>query len=201
MADRGIIVREIREWVFTILGAFLLVLILNTKVFATTKVQQSSMMDTLVEGQHLFVEKLTYNFTAPSRGDIVVFIENRTVNNFGEQVLVFLKDVSEVFKPVMEKTNTRLVKRIIGIPGDKVNIADGKVFVNDKVMTEPFAKGDTYTREFEFPVIVPPGKYIVLGDNREVSKDSRSFGFIEKSQLEGRAVFRFWPFKEIGKLN
>lgn len=199
-ADRKIIVREIREWILTILGAFVLVMLLNTKVFATTKVQQSSMMDTLIEGQHLFIEKMTYNFKEPKRGDIIVLIENRSVNNFGEQILVFLTDVKEVFKPVEEKSNTRLVKRVIGIPGDVVDIKEGKVYVNGSAIDEPYVKGETYTREFEFPVTVPQNKYIVFGDNREVSKDSRTFGFIDKKQLEGKAVFRFWPFDKFGSL-
>lgn len=201
MAGKNLITREIREWVFTILGAFVLVMLLNTKVFATTKVQQSSMMDTLTEGQHLFVEKLTYNFKEPSRGDIIVFIEDKHVENYADEIKIFFTDVSEVFKPVDEKTNTRLVKRVIGIPGDKVDIVDRKVIVNGVALDEPYIKGETFKREeFEFPVVVPFGKYIVLGDNREVSKDSRSFGFIDRNQIEGRAVFRFWPLDKFGGL-
>jgi signal peptidase I, bacterial type len=200
MVGKNMVAREIREWVLTILGAFVLVMLLNTKVFATTKVQQSSMMDTLIEGQHLFVEKLTYDFKNPSRGDIIVFIENKYVHNYADEVNIFLTDLKEVIKPIEEKSNIRLVKRVIGLPGDKVDIVDGKVLVNGVALDEPYVKGETFKREFEFPVTVPQNKYIVFGDNREVSKDSRSFGFIDRSQLEGKAVFRFWPFDKIGVL-
>ena len=200
MAGKNIVLREIWEWAVTLLGAFVLVMLLNTKVFATTKVQQSSMMDTLVEGQHLFVEKLTYNFVNPSKGDIVVFIENKSVSGFIDEIKIFLTDVSEVFKPVEEKSNTRLVKRVIGTPGDQVDIRDGKVFVNGEELVEPYVKGVTNERDFEFPVTVPSGKYIVFGDNREVSKDSRIFGFIDRSQIEGKVVFRFWPVDKFGGL-
>lgn len=200
MAGKNLVLREIREWVITLLGAFVLVMLLNTKVFATTRVQQSSMQDTLMEGQHLFIEKLTYNFVKPVRGDIIVFIENKSVNNFADEINIFLTDVKEVFKPVNEKSNVRLVKRVIGVPGDTVDIKDGKVYINGEAQDEPYVKGETSKRDFQLPVKVPDGKYFVLGDNRVVSKDSRIFGFIDKNQVEGKAVFRFWPFDKIGTL-
>ncbi len=198
MEGKSIVLREIREWVVTLAGAFILVMLLNTKVFATTKVQQSSMQDTLVEGQHLVVEKLTYNFVNPQKGDIIVFIENKSVGGFLDEIGIFLTDVKEVFQPAESKSNIRLVKRIIGTPGDRVDIRDGKVFINDVELNEPYVKGDTYQRDFQFPVTVPYGKYIVFGDNREVSKDSRIFGFIDKGQIEGKVVFRFWPPDRVG---
>ena len=200
MSGKNLVFREIREWIVTLIGAFVLVMLLNTKVFATTRVQQSSMQDTLMEGQHLFVEKLTYKFVNPVKGDIIVFIENKSVNGFIEEIKIFMTDVKEVFKPVNEKSNVRLVKRVIGTPGDLVDIKDGKVYVNDVELDEPYVKGETNKRDFQLPVTVPYGKYFVLGDNRGVSKDSRIFGFIDKSQVEGKAVFRFWPYDKVGKL-
>ena len=200
MSGKNAVVREIREWAITLIGAFVLVMLLNTKVFATTRVQQSSMQDTLMEGQHLFVEKLTYNFVNPEKGDIIVFIENRSVSGFFDEINIFLTDVKEVFKPVDQKTNIRLVKRVIGTPGDQVDIKDGKVYINGVAQEEPYVKGETNNRDFQLPVTVPYGKYFVLGDNRGVSKDSRVFGFIDRSQVEGKAVFRFWPFDKVGKL-
>jgi signal peptidase I len=175
-------------------------MLLNTKVFATTQVRQSSMQDTLFEGQHLFIEKLSYDFGNPSRGDIIVFIENNHPQNYLDGIKIFLTDISEVFKPTDEKTDVRLVKRVIGLPGDKVDVRDGSVYVNGKKLDEAYTKGQTYTREFAFPVKVPVGKYIVMGDNREVSKDSRSFGLIERCQIEGKATARFWPLNKIGGL-
>ena len=156
------------------------------------------MQDTIFEGQHLVVEKLTYDFGNPKRGDIIVFIEDNMPANYIDEVKIFLKDVSEVFKPAEQKTNVRLVKRIIGLPGDEVDIRDGSVYVNGEKLGEPYVKGTTYTREIEFPVKVPEGKYLVFGDNREVSRDSRSFGVIDRKQIEGKAVFRFWPLDKFG---
>ncbi|NJD03562.1 MAG: signal peptidase I [Ruminiclostridium sp.] len=175
-------------------------MLLNTKVFATTAVLQSSMQDTLMEGQHLFIDKLTYNFAYPKKGDIIVFIENKSINSFADEIKVFLTDVKEVFKPINEKSNIRLVKRVVGTPGDLVDIKDGKIYINGVEQNEPYVKGVTSKRDFQLPDKVPYGKYFVLGDNRGVSKDSRSFGFIDRSQVEGRAVFRFWPMDTFGKL-
>lgn len=194
------VLREIWEWVVVFAAAFILVAFLNTAVFATTQVRQTSMQNTLMEGQHLFVEKLSYLFENPSRGDIIVFIDERYPVNYFDRVKIFLTDVSDIFEPIERKTNVRLVKRVIGIAGDKIDIREGKVFLNDQEQDETYVKGETFQREITFPVVVPEGKFLVFGDNREVSKDSRTFGFIERSQIEGKAVFRFWPMNKIGSL-
>jgi signal peptidase I len=193
------VLREIWEWIIVFAAAFILVLLLNTIVFATTQVRQTSMQDTLMEGQHLLVEKISYFFKEPARKDIIVFVEDQYPANYIDRVKIFLTDVSEIFKPVEAKTNIRLVKRVIGVPGDTVDIKDGKVYVNGTVLDEPYVKGETFVRDFPFPVEkIPKDKYLVFGDNREVSKDSRTFGLIDRSQIEGKAVFRFWPLNRIG---
>ncbi|MGE5614177.1 MAG: signal peptidase I, partial [Bacillota bacterium] len=179
-------------------AAFVIVALLYTAVFSTKHVRQSSKQDTLMKRQHLIVEKVSCLFGKPSRGDVIVFIENRRQYNYWDRVSIFLVDISEIFKPVGQKTNIRLVKRVIGVPGDTIDIRGGKVFRNGEPLDEPYAKGATYKRELDFPVTVPEGKYFVLGDNREISKDSRSFGFIDHTQVEGKAIFRFWPFSEMG---
>lgn len=201
MAMGKVVLREIIEWIVVFATAFILVALLNTAVFATTQVRQTSMQETLLEGQHLFVEKWSYAFGDPSRGDIIVFIEDEYPKNYLERVRLFLRDVSDILKPIDQKTNIRLVKRVIGIPGDEVDIRNGRVYVNEEELPESYTKGETHQREFSFPVTVPEGKYIVLGDNREVSKDSRIFGFIDRSQVEGKAVFRFWPLNKAGVLH
>jgi len=201
MAIAKRILREILEWIVVFATAFIMVALLNTAVFATTQVRQTSMKDTLLEGQHLFVEKLSYIFGEPSRGDIVVFIENKYPKNYFERIKIFLRDVADIMKPVENKNNVRLVKRVIGIPGDEIDVRNGKVYINGNELTEPYVKGETFQREISFPITVPEGKYFVLGDNREVSKDSRTFGTIDRSQIEGKAVFRFWPLKDAGILH
>lgn len=190
--------REILEWIIVLSAAFVIVALLYTAVFATTQVRQSSMQDTLMSGQHLVIEKVSSLFGDPSRGDVIIFIENRHQDNYWDRVKIFLTDISEIFKPIEQKTNIRLVKRVVGAPGDIIDIREGKVIRNGEALHEPYIMGKTYKRELVLPVTVPPGKYFVLGDNREISRDSRSFGFIDRSQIEGKAVFRFWPFSNIG---
>lgn len=198
MSTGKAVFREVAEWILTFAGAFVIVMLLNTKVFATTQVRQSSMQDTLVEGQHLIIQKLSYDFGDPGRGDIIVFIDSQIPQGYLDEIKIFLTDVSEVFKPVEEKTNTRLVKRVIGLPGDEVDIRDDGVYVNGEKLDEEYVKGVTFTREIDFPLVVPQGQYLVMGDNREVSRDSRSFGTIDRKQIEGKALFRFWPLDKFG---
>ncbi|NLK87006.1 MAG: signal peptidase I [Clostridiaceae bacterium] len=194
------VLKEIWEWIVVFGTAFLIVSVLNTAVFATTQVRQTSMQNTLTEGQHLFVEKLSFAFGDPSKGDIIVFLEDKYPENYFDRVRVYLTDVSEIFKPVWSKTNVRLVKRVIATAGDEVDIRDGKVYINGKELMEPYVRGETYQREQSFPIKLKDGEFFVLGDNREVSKDSRTFGTIDRRQIEGKAVFRFWPLDKFGKL-
>ncbi len=194
------VLREIWEWIVVFGAAFLIVSVLNTAVFATTQVRQTSMQNTLMEGQHLFVEKLSYAFGEPSRGDIIVFLEDKYPENYFDRIKVYLTDVSEIFKPVESKTNIRLVKRVIATAGDEVDIRDGKVYLNEEELSEPYVKGLTYQREQPFPLKLKDGEFLVLGDNREVSKDSRTFGVIDRRQVEGKAVFRLWPLNKFGTL-
>ena len=200
MVKRNVVLKEVREWLFTFIGAFVMVMLLNTRVFATTLVRQSSMQDTLFDGQHLLIEKVSYSFGNPSRGDIIVFFENKYPKNYLDEIKIFLTDVTEVFKPITEKSNVRLVKRVVGIPGDEVDIQGGSVLINGDELTETYTKGETFERDLKFPVKVPDGKYFVLGDNREISKDSRTFGFIDRNQVNGKVVFRFWPLRKVGIL-
>ena len=189
-------IREILDWIVTIGLAIVLASFLQIEVFALTQVNQSSMNDTLVQGQNLFVWKTAYH--KPKRGDIVVFLLNDSAKTMSDRTNVFIGDIKNKF--TKQVRTDRLIKRVIGIAGDKVDIIDGQVYLNDELLNEPYAKGLTFTRTVDFPIEIPEGKLLVLGDNREVSKDSRSFGLIDEANIEGKAIFRLWPFDKFGKL-
>jgi signal peptidase I len=90
------------------------------------------------------------------------------------------------------------IKRVIGVPGDKIDIKDGHVYINGEKLDEKYAKGETHKQLLDFPKTVPPNTVFVLGDNRQNSRDSRIIGFIEYDRIKGKAVLRIWPFKDLG---
>ncbi|MFD0711360.1 signal peptidase I [Paenibacillus sp. GCM10027626] len=168
-------VRELREWTVSFAIAIVVALLVQNYAFAQTEVHNVSMQSTLFEGNRLIEDKLSYRFGAPSRGDIVI------ING--------------------PESELRLIKRIIGVAGDEIDMADGRVKVNGQFIDEPYAKGQTFPRGLELPYTVPEGTVFVMGDNRENSQDSRDLGPIALSSVEGRAIFRLWPLNKFGSLN
>ena len=168
-------VREALDWVLHIGIAILLGVLIVTFVAQRTLVHDISMQPTLVEGDNLIVEKLSAKLGGLKRGNIIVFhvpMENR-----------------------------QLIKRLIAVEGDKVEIKGGKVYINDKALEEDYLKG-VETQPFGSPeyssLVVPRGFVYVLGDNRPNSRDSRTIGPVEASRISGRAIFRFYPFSRAG---
>lgn len=190
------IINEIKGIALTILGSIIIVAIVNTEVLASAKVQQESMENTLYNDEKLIVDKVSYNFTAPKRKDIIIFFDNDEKGNILEEGYEYLKEIASI--SYNTDTRTRLVKRVIGIPGDEIDIKDGYVYLNGSILEELYVKGETYSRDKEFPIKVEEDTVFVLGDNREVSKDSRNFGLVKINQIEGKAIFRISPFNRFG---
>lgn len=195
MLNRKKIIKEIGSWILTVLMAFFIVTLLNSEVYARVQVQQNSMEDTLFNNQQLIVDKLSYNFVAPKRGEIVIFFENK------KRVGV-CDDIKNTINRLLSKDqdSVSLIKRIIGIPGDVVDIKGGSVYVNEVILNEPYVKGETFKREIQFPIQVGEGELLVLGDNRPVSMDSRTFGLIDYNQVEGKAIFGIFKPNKAGVL-
>ena len=174
----GKILSGILDWVKEIAIALVIVWFVITFIAQNNNVVGTSMQPTVYANDMVIVNKVIYRFSEPKRGDIVVFpaVEN------GKKVF--------------------LIKRIIGLPGDVVDIRDGKVIVNDKELVEKYISVETsaVSGQTEFPLTVPEKQYFVLGDNRIVSKDSRylAIGTIPRSKIVGKASIRIWPFKNIG---
>lgn len=142
-------------------------------------IPSGSMEPTLQINDHLIIDKISYDFENPSRGDIVVFNPTKTL--------------------LAEDFHTAFIKRIIGLPGEKVEVKDGRVYINDHPLQENYiaAKPDYQWG----PVTVPPDSYAVLGDNRNDSYDSHYWGFVPRRKIVGRAIIRFWPLNRIGELD
>lgn len=185
------VIKEIKSFIFTIVLAFSIGLFINTEVLAVAKVEQSSMENTLFNGNRLLIDKLSYNFFEVKRGDIVIFFENEERSNIIDNIKNTISSI------LGENDNISLVKRVIGVPGDEINIKDGFVYLNGEKIDETYVKGETISRDISFPIKVSENKLLVLGDNRGVSKDSRNFGLIDNKQVEGKAIFRVYPFNKI----
>lgn len=202
MLDKKKVIKEIRSWFFSILGAFFIVTLLNTKVFAKVQVQQSSMENTLFENQQLIVDKLSYNFSEPKRGDIIIFLEKEVKGNIIDDALRNIDSMASLFSGSknLNELHPRLVKRVIGIEGDEIDIKDGYVYVNGNKLEEPYVNGETLKGDFKLPVKVGHNKLFVLGDHRSVSTDSRTFGLIDIEQVDGKAIYRVYPFDKLGSI-
>lgn len=194
------ILKESLQWAFCLAATFILSLSINSFAFAGTQVMQSSMQNTLFEGQRLIENKMVYHYSTPKRGDIVIINEEEK-KGIIETYLSNAKDIIERFqsKPVEEEG--RLIKRVIGIPGDVIDIKNGNVYINDELYQEGYVKGKTDPNSTEFPITVPEDKYFVMGDNREVSLDSRDLGMFRIDQIEGKAVLRLWPLDKFGSVS
>ena len=189
--------REILDLIKVIVIALLITNFLNIFVFTLSQVRQSSMETTLMGGDQLIVEKLSYAFGNPETGDIIVFIKDPVDPSIGARFIRLYQDMAAKF--FRREVNTRLVKRVIGLPGDEISIRDGKVFVNGKELAEDYAQQPTYPKDsIQYPFTVPDGQYFVIGVNRGMSYDSRDFGCIKREQIEGRVWIRFWPLGKLG---
>ncbi len=199
MNKRKNIMKEIRGWIFSIFIALFIVVTINTEVFAKVIVEQSSMENTLYSVEQLILDKVTYKFKEPERGDIIIFSENQSKSTQNNWVKEFINNIKYTFK--VDENNDRLVKRIIGLPGDTIDIRDGYVYVNDEKLEEAYIKGETINREIRMPLKIGDNKLFVLGDNRPVSKDSRTFGLVDYNQVQGKVNLRVYPVNRIGKVH
>jgi len=192
--------KEIIENVKLFLSVLIITTLINTLFMTFSTVKQSSMEHTLYENEVIIIEKLKFLFTNPEFGDIIIFVEDEPVSaNYIKKLTVMYNDIIQKF--AKKKQRMRLVKRVIGLPGDQIDIKNGYVYRNGEKIEEPYIEDLTFEGYgITYPLTVPEGKYFVLGDNRDVSKDSRAFGLIPRDNIEGRAVFRLYPLSRIGNL-
>jgi signal peptidase I len=163
-----LVVREIIE---TLLLTFFIFWLVHSLI-GRYRIDGSSMNPTLLDGEYLIINNMTYVLDDPEQGDIVVFRHPRNELN--------------------------LIKRVVGVPGDYIEINSGTVWVNGEEQKEPFiADSPNYSGSWN----VPDGQYFVLGDNRNNSSDSHSWGFLPEENLLGKAMLVYWPPSDWGQVS
>lgn len=163
--------KEVMEWIVSIIVAVALVLVIHNYIGQLVRVDGASMQPTLYTNQRVLVTKIPYwNDENIERGDIVITKYPQSRENY--------------------------VKRIIALPGDKISITNGVLYINDTAIVEPYINEEMYSDYTE--TIVPEGNYFVMGDNRNNSKDSRStsVGSLPRDMIQGRAYAIMWPFAD-----
>ncbi|BAC89964.1 signal peptidase I [Gloeobacter violaceus] len=164
-----------RENLQTIVLAVFLALFIRSFVAEARYIPSGSMEPTLRIDDRLIVEKLSYEFQQPERGQVIVFTPPKRTN------------IDQAF-----------IKRVIGLPGDTIEVKNGKVLLNGRTLNEPYiATPPAYILPRQK---VPAGHFFVMGDNRNNSFDSHLWGFLPRQNVIGRAVFRFWPLERVGAI-
>ena len=169
------ILAEFRGWLKDILLAVVIAFLMVVFLYQPVKVEGTSMQPELLDQERIFVNKFVYHFEEIHRGDIVVFW--------------YPKDPSKSF-----------IKRVLGVPGDVISIRDGQVHINGQLVEERYVPRGYQDADSYPPVRVREGHYYVLGDHRNASNDSRSWGLVPRKYIYGKAVFRYWPVEKAGFL-
>ena len=176
---RGSILKDFISISIYLLSVLILTYLLITFVVQRTVVSGDSMYPTLMDGENLLVDKINYRFHEPKRFDIIVF-------------------------PYAQEADTYYIKRLIGLPGDTVQIDEqGRIYINDEILEENYGNAPIKNAGMaESKIYLGATEYFVLGDNRNQSADSRdpSVGTVDRSQIVGRAWMRTYPFRKWGKV-
>lgn len=204
-------IKNVLEWVYCIVIAFVLALLFRYFIGTPTIVRQRSMYPTLQENQRLVLNR-TFRFgnSLPKKGQIITFeAPTRSYEAWevdqSNPVAIYNNEPQGIFNKfvyhVLELTKRSYIKRVIGLPGDHVKIENGTVYINGELLEEEYLQPDVVTESEIFnDFIVPEGYVFAMGDNRTKSTDCRSFGCIPADKIEGIVIFRFWPFNVFGKV-
>jgi signal peptidase I len=172
--------RSLAEYLLVAICAVVAALLVQAYVVKPYRIPSESMASTLVPRDRVLVNKVVYKMRDPHRGDIVV-IDSRILHKV-------------------------LIKRVVGLPGERIALQDGAVYIDGRRLTEPYVDVTGGRREqtdpflgtgkpwaLETPYVIPARHYFVMGDNREVSDDSRDWGTVPRSEIIGEAFFTYWP--------
>ena len=201
------------EWTYCIVIAIIIALAVKYFIGTPTVVKQTSMNNTLVEGQRLWLNRWVRTINGEYEvGDIITFEAPSESNmplarvNFDYPIAIYENEPKGLWQKfvyyVLETTKTSYIKRVIGVAGEHIKIENGKVYRNGDELKEDYLQEGTVTNGKVFSDIeVPENCVFVMGDNREHSTDSRDFGCIPVSRIESKVAFRFWPINKFGKID
>jgi signal peptidase I len=167
--------RELKGWVRDLAVALTLATVIIVFLYQPVKVEGTSMAPLLSDQERIFINKFVYRFEPIGRGDVVVFW--------------YPLDHSKSF-----------IKRVVGLPGETIELRNGRLFIDDKEITEAYVPRNFFDGSSYGPSQIPPGNYFVMGDHRDSSNDSRMFGTVPREYIYGKAVFAYWPVDHFGSI-
>lgn len=176
-------VRNALEWIGVILGAVVIALLVRNFVVQSFQIPSGSMHPTLVEGDRVLVNRLSFKLHDINRGDVIVFAR---------------PDTAPAAAAAGEPDD--LIKRVVALGGETIQARDGKVYIDGQLLDEPYLPAGTVTNDLDEPVTVPEGEVFVMGDNRSNSADSRFIGPIDEDSVVGRAFAIIWPLSRFSGL-
>jgi signal peptidase I len=165
----------IAHWLRDVLVSMAVSIFIIIYLYQPVRVEGVSMQPGLQDQERLFINKFAYRLGPIARGDVIVFL--------------YPRDQSKSY-----------IKRVIALPGDRVRIDHGRVYVNGEFVPEPYVPSHYRDTHSMSPMVVPPEYYFVLGDHRDVASDSRDFGPVPRNLIYGKAVFAFWPTDRVGSV-
>jgi signal peptidase I len=163
----------LHSWVRDLLVSIAVSTFIIVFLYQPVRVEGTSMLPMLEDQDRLFINKIAYRMGEIQRSDVVVF--------------QYPRDHSKSY-----------IKRVIALPGDRLRIEDGRVFVNGKRLPEPYVPSRFTDDRSEAEMVLPANEYFVMGDHRSISSDSREFGPVDRSLIYGKAVFVYWPMEQVG---
>jgi signal peptidase I len=168
--------RELRTWARDLAVALSLALVIIIFLYQPVKVEGTSMAPLLSDQERIFINKFVYRFEPIDRGDVVVF-----------------------WYP-LDRTKS-FIKRVVGLPGETIELRHGELYINGKELKEPYVPANFFDGSSYGPIRIPESEYFVMGDHRDSSNDSRVFGPVPRSAIYGKAVFAYWPVDHFGSLS
>jgi len=188
------------ELVLIVAAALGFALLIQAFLVKPYRIPSESMEPTLDVGERVLVNRVNYRLSDPDRGDVVVF--HPPAGSEGNRCGAAHLPDQACPRPTSDQSELNFIKRVVALPGDKLEIREGRAVVNGKPQDEPYTRPCEGIGQCNYPraITIPPGHFFMMGDNRGESDDSRFWGPVRKEWIIGQAFFTYWPVKRVGTL-